>query len=223
MPLRATPSRPTLSREEPELKVVILAGGLGTRISEETVAKPKPLVEIGGKPILWHIMRIYSTRGINEFVICCGYKGHLIKEYFSNYFLHMANVTLDRAANQMEVRGNFAEPWKVTLIDTGDASNAGGRLRRVASLVENNEAFCFTYGDGISFSLRTRPYGIGGTNACGGKRTALDRPAPAIDKGQVVGNQRRTRSGVTASGPSKPAIPHITGLSGRDVGLSLGG
>lgn len=132
------------------MKVIILAGGLGTRISEETVVKPKPMVEIGGRPILWHIMKIYSSHGINEFVICCGYKGYLIKEYFSNYFLHMSDVTFDMSTNEMHIRGKFAEPWKVTLIDTGEASNTGGRLGRVAELVKHDEAFCFTYGDGVA-------------------------------------------------------------------------
>jgi glucose-1-phosphate cytidylyltransferase len=132
------------------LKAVILAGGLGTRISEETVTKPKPLVEIGGRPILWHIMKMYSAHGINDFVICCGYKGYLIKEYFSNYFLHMSDVTFDLASNSSVVRENHAEPWKVTLIDTGEHTNTGGRLRRVGDLVAGDEAFCFTYGDGVS-------------------------------------------------------------------------
>lgn len=132
------------------MKVVILAGGYGTRISEETIARPKPMVEIGGKPILWHIMKTYSSHGLNEFIICCGYKGYLIKEYFSNYFLHMSDVTFDMATNLMEVRGNFAEPWKVTLIETGEGTNTGGRLKRVGELIANDDAFCFTYGDGIS-------------------------------------------------------------------------
>lgn len=132
------------------MKVVILAGGLGTRISEESISKPKPMVEIGGKPILWHIMKIYSAYGLNDFVICCGYKGYLIKEYFSNYFLHMSDVTFDMSSNRMEVHDRFAEPWKVTLIDTGEHSNTGGRLRRVAHLLADEEAFCLTYGDGVS-------------------------------------------------------------------------
>jgi len=132
------------------VKAVILAGGLGTRISEETGTKPKPMVEIGGKPILWHIMKIYSTHGINHFVICCGYKGYLIKEYFSNYFLHMSDITIDMSSNSMEVHDRYAEPWKVTLIDTGESTNTGGRLGRVRDLVAGDEAFCFTYGDGVS-------------------------------------------------------------------------
>lgn len=132
------------------MKAVILAGGLGTRISEETTIRPKPMVEIGGKPILWHIMKIYSHYGINEFVICCGYKGYVIKEYFANYFLHMSNVTFDMTSNKMEVHQRYAEPWRVTLVDTGEDTMTGGRLKRVRNYVENDEAFCFTYGDGVS-------------------------------------------------------------------------
>ena len=132
------------------MKAVILAGGLGTRLSEETATRPKPMVEIGGKPILWHILKMYSHHGINDFVICCGYKGYVIKEYFANYFLHTSDVTFDMAHNKMEVHYKRAEPWKVTLVDTGDESMTGGRLRRVAKYVENEEAFCFTYGDGVS-------------------------------------------------------------------------
>ncbi|PMS36925.1 glucose-1-phosphate cytidylyltransferase [Trinickia symbiotica] len=132
------------------MKVVILAGGLGTRISEDTVNRPKPMIEIGGKPILWHIMKIYSAYGINEFVICCGYKGYMIKEYFANYFLHMSDVTFDMRSNEMQVHQRYAEPWKVTLVDTGELTMTGGRLRRVRDFVKNDEAFCFTYGDGLS-------------------------------------------------------------------------
>jgi glucose-1-phosphate cytidylyltransferase len=129
---------------------VILAGGLGTRISEETIAKPKPMIEIGGMPILWHIMKIYSSHGINEFVICCGYKGYIIKEYFANYFLHMSDVTFVMAHNKMEVHQHFAEPWKVTLVDTGEHTMTGGRLKRVADHIKNEDDFCFTYGDGLA-------------------------------------------------------------------------
>jgi glucose-1-phosphate cytidylyltransferase len=132
------------------MKAVILAGGLGTRISEETYLKPKPMIEIGGKPILWHIMKIYSSHGINDFVICCGYKGYVIKEYFANYFLHMSDVTFDMASNKMDVHQRNAEPWRVTLIDTGDETLTGGRLKRVEDFVKNDEAFCFTYGDGVA-------------------------------------------------------------------------
>lgn len=132
------------------MKAVILAGGLGTRISEETHLKPKPMVEIGGRPILWHILKLYSAHGVNDFVICCGYKGYVIKEYFANYFLHMSDVTFDMSQNTMEVHQKKAEPWRVTLVDTGDATQTGGRLKRVARYLENEEAFCFTYGDGLS-------------------------------------------------------------------------
>ncbi|MES2049023.1 MAG: glucose-1-phosphate cytidylyltransferase [Pseudomonadota bacterium] len=132
------------------MKAVILAGGLGTRISEETHLKPKPMIEIGGHPILWHIMKSYAAHGVNEFVICCGYKGYLIKEYFANYFLHMSDVTFDMQNNSMEVHERHAEPWKVTLVDTGEDTMTGGRLKRVARYVQDDEAFCFTYGDGVS-------------------------------------------------------------------------
>jgi glucose-1-phosphate cytidylyltransferase len=132
------------------MKAVILAGGLGTRLSEETSTRPKPMVEIGGKPILWHILKGYAHHGVNDFVICCGYKGYVIKEYFANYFLHMSDVTFDMRSNRMEVHHKRAEPWKVTLVDTGDDSMTGGRLRRVAQYVRDDEAFCFTYGDGVS-------------------------------------------------------------------------
>jgi glucose-1-phosphate cytidylyltransferase len=132
------------------VKCVILAGGLGTRISEETHLKPKPMIEIGGKPILWHIMKMYSAHGVDDFVICCGYKGYVIKEYFANYFLHMSDVTFDMSHNRMEVHHQKAEPWRVTLVDTGDETLTGGRLKRVAAYVEREEAFCFTYGDGVA-------------------------------------------------------------------------
>ena len=132
------------------MKAVILAGGLGTRLSEETNLKPKPMVEIGGKPILWHIMKMYSTHGINDFVICCGYKGYVIKEYFANYFLHQSDVTFNMKTNSMEVHQERAEPWIITLVDTGDNSMTGGRLGRVAQYIKDEEAFCFTYGDGVS-------------------------------------------------------------------------
>ncbi len=132
------------------MKAVILAGGLGTRLSEESHLRPKPMVEVGGKPILWHIMKIYAAHGVNSFIICCGYKGYVIKEYFANYFLHMSDVTFDMKSNTMEVHHQHAEPWKVTLIDTGDTSGTGGRLRRVKHYLPADEPFCFTYGDGLS-------------------------------------------------------------------------
>jgi glucose-1-phosphate cytidylyltransferase len=132
------------------MKAIILAGGLGTRLSEETVLRPKPMIEIGGRPILWHIMKTYSAHGIHEFIVCCGYKGYMIKEYFANYFLHMSDVTFDMRTNQMEVHQRHAEPWRVTLVDTGDYTLTGGRLKRVAAYIKNETAFCFTYGDGIA-------------------------------------------------------------------------
>jgi len=132
------------------MKAVILAGGLGTRISEETHLKPKPMIEIGGRPILWHIMKSYSFHGINEFIICCGYKGYVIKEYFANYFLHMSDVTFDMRHNRMEVHQQKVEPWQVTLVDTGDETLTGGRLRRVAGYLRGESDFCFTYGDGVA-------------------------------------------------------------------------
>jgi glucose-1-phosphate cytidylyltransferase len=132
------------------MKAVILAGGLGTRLSEETVARPKPMVEIGGRPILWHILKIYSQHGINDFIICCGYKGYLIKEYFANYFLHMSDVTFDISENHMQVHQSVAEPWRVTLVDTGENAGTGGRLRKIAPYLQGENAFCMTYGDGVS-------------------------------------------------------------------------
>ncbi len=132
------------------MKAVILAGGFGTRLSEETLVKPKPMVEIGGRPILWHIMKVYSSHGVNDFVICCGYKGYMIKEYFANYFLHMSDVTFDMATNKMTVHQQHAEPWSVTLVDTGERTLTGGRLKRVQEYIKDEDAFCFTYGDGLS-------------------------------------------------------------------------
>lgn len=132
------------------MKTVILAGGLGTRISEESHLKPKPMIEIGGKPILWHIMKIYSAHGLNEFVVCCGYKGYVIKEYFANYFLHMSDVTFDMVDNRMEVHQRNAEPWRVTLVDTGENTMTGGRLKRVSQYLDAEDSFCLTYGDGVS-------------------------------------------------------------------------
>ena len=129
------------------MKAVVLAGGLGTRISEESISRPKPMIEIGGRPILWHIMKMYSSHGVNDFVICCGYKGYLIKEYFANYFLHMSDVTIDMSSNSIEVHHKKAEPWKVTLVDTGETTQTGGRLRRIKDYID--EDFCMTYGDGV--------------------------------------------------------------------------
>ena len=132
------------------MKAIILAGGLGTRISEETYLKPKPMIEIGGKPILWHVLKMYSSHGVNDFVICCGYKGYVIKEYFANYFLHMSDVTFDMQNNTMQVHQQNAEPWRVSLVDTGENTQTGGRLKRVQNYVKDEKAFCFTYGDGVS-------------------------------------------------------------------------
>lgn len=132
------------------MKAVILAGGLGTRLSEETAIRPKPMVEIGGRPILWHILKLYSQHNINDFVVCCGYKGYMIKEYFANYFLHMSDVTFDMKQNRMEVHQSVAEPWNITLVDTGDLTGTGGRLKKVARYVSADDAFCMTYGDGLS-------------------------------------------------------------------------
>jgi glucose-1-phosphate cytidylyltransferase len=132
------------------VKAIILAGGFGTRLSEETALRPKPMVEIGGMPILWHIMKIYSAHGIDDVIVCCGYKGYVIKEYFANYFLHMSDVTFDMRSNEMRVHRKRAEPWTVTLVDTGEATMTGGRLLRVRHLVEEGERFCFTYGDGVA-------------------------------------------------------------------------
>lgn len=137
-------------KERANLKAIILAGGLGTRISEESAVRPKPMIEIGGRPILWHILKMYSAHGVNEFVICCGYKGYVIKEYFANYFLHMSDVTFDMAHNHMEVHQKYAEPWKVTLVDTGENTMTGGRMKRVAKYLKDEEAFCLTYGDGVA-------------------------------------------------------------------------
>ena len=132
------------------MKAVIFAGGFGTRISEETDLKPKPMIEIGGKPILWHIMKMYSKYGVNDFIICCGYKGYVIKEYFANYFLHQSDVTFHMSENRMEVHNGRAEPWKVTLVDTGESAQTGGRLLAVSQFLNNDESFCLTYGDGVS-------------------------------------------------------------------------
>lgn len=158
------------------MKAVILAGGLGTRISEETSIKPKPMVEIGGKPILWHILKSYSSHGINDFVICCGYKGYVIKEFFANYFLHTSDVTFDIRNNTMEVHEQYAEPWKVTLIDTGENTMTGGRLKRVKRFVQNEEAFCFTYGDGVSDIDITQSIAFHKTHGKLGTMTAVQPP-----------------------------------------------
>ncbi len=132
------------------MKAVILAGGLGTRLSEETSVRPKPMVEIGGRPILWHILKMYSAHGVNDFILCCGYKSYVIKEYFANYFLHSSDVTFHMKENRVEILEQRAEPWSVTLVETGDSTMTGGRLKRVSRYLQNEDAFCFTYGDGVS-------------------------------------------------------------------------
>jgi glucose-1-phosphate cytidylyltransferase len=143
------------------MKAIILAGGLGTRISEESHRKPKPMIEIGGKPILWHIMKQYSAHGIQDFIICLGYKGYAIKDFFANYFLHTSDVTFDMRNNKMEVHQNYSEPWRVTLVDTGEETMTGGRLKRAGHYLENDETFCFTYGDAV-LGFTEKPRGDGG-------------------------------------------------------------
>jgi len=179
------------------MKAVILAGGLGTRISEETHLKPKPMIEIGGKPILWHIMKLYSAHGVNEFVICCGYKGYYIKEYFANYFLHMSDVTFDMANNRMQVHERHAEPWKVTLVDTGDDTMTGGRLKRVARYVQDDEAFCLTYGDGVSDVDISRQISFHRQHGRAATVTAVQPPgrygALQIDGARVAGFMEKPR------------------------------
>jgi glucose-1-phosphate cytidylyltransferase len=179
------------------MKAIILAGGLGTRISEETHLRPKPMIEIGGKPILWHIMKMYSAYGVNDFVICCGYKGYIIKEYFSNYFLHMSDVTFDMATNRMHVHQQKAEPWSVTLVDTGDETMTGGRLKRVAAHVRDEEAFCFTYGDGVSNVDIGKTIAAHRAHRKWATVTAVKPPgrygALKIEGGQVVGFTEKPR------------------------------
>lgn len=179
------------------MKAVILAGGYGTRISEETDLRPKPMVEIGGKPILWHLMKIYSAYGIHDFVICLGYKGYMIKEYFANYFLHMSDVTFDMQNNKMEVHQQNAEPWKVTLVDTGEKVMTGGRLKRVKNYLNPNEDFCMTYGDGLSdidISASIKSHKDSGLLAT---VTAVQPPGRfgvlCLDKNKVTGFEEKPR------------------------------
>lgn len=176
------------------MKAIILAGGLGTRISEETHLKPKPMVEIGGRPILWHVMKIYSAHGINEFVICAGYKGYLIKEYFANYFLHMSDVTFDLKNNKLEVHHRRSEPWKVTVIDTGDSTMTGGRLRRVREFLDD-KPFCFTYGDGVGDVDITKLVAFHNEQRCMATLTGVQPPGRfgtlEIDGQQVVRFQEK--------------------------------
>jgi glucose-1-phosphate cytidylyltransferase len=171
------------------MKAVILAGGLGTRLSEETHLKPKPMVEIGGRPILWHILKMYSAHGINEFIICAGYKGYVIKEYFANYFLHMSDVTFQMSDNKMEVHRRKAEPWKVTIIDTGEDTMTGGRLARVAQFLDD-ETFCFTYGDGVSDVDITASIAFHRTH---GKRATLTAVQPPGRYGSLLFNRTDDR------------------------------
>ena len=172
------------------MKAVILAGGLGTRFAEETSLRPKPMIEIGGRPVLWHIMKIYAAHGVTDFVICCGYKGYVIKEYFANYFLHMSDVTFDMRANEMIVHEKRAEPWRVTLVDTGDESMTGGRLRRVADHVKDEEFFFFTYGDGVGDIDITRSIDFHRDHGKLATMTATYPPgrfgALEIEKGQIT-------------------------------------
>ncbi len=176
------------------MKAVILAGGLGTRISEETHLKPKPMIEVGGRPILWHILKIYSQHGINDFVICCGYKGYVIKEYFANYFLHSSDVTFDMSTNQMEVHQQNAEPWKVTLVDTGESTLTGGRLRRVASYLDGG-SFCFTYGDGVADVDLTALIAFHRNEGRWATLTAVQPPGRfgslAFERGRVLGFEEK--------------------------------
>jgi len=162
------------------MKAVILAGGLGTRISEESHLRPKPMIEIGGKPILWHIMKMYSAHGVNEFIICLGYKGYVIKEYFANYFLHMSDVTFDMAHNRMEVHEQKAEPWRVTLVDTGEHTQTGGRLRAVRNYLMPGETFCFTYGDGVADLDLTKEIAFHRSH---GKMATVCAVQPPVDTG----------------------------------------
>jgi glucose-1-phosphate cytidylyltransferase len=179
------------------MKAVILAGGLGTRISEETHLRPKPMIEIGGKPILWHIMKIYSAHGVNDFIVCCGYKGYLIKEYFANYFLHMSDVTFHMTRNEMEVHEQKVEPWRVTLVDTGDNTMTGGRLKRVADYLRGEQAFCFTYGDGIADVDISRLIEFHGGHGKLATITAVTPPgrygALEVDGSRVVGFTEKPR------------------------------
>ena len=173
------------------MKAVILAGGLGTRLAEETHVRPKPMVEIGGQPLLWHIMKTYSAHGVNEFIVCCGYKGYMIKEYFANYFLHVSDVTFDISENRMEVHREWAEPWKVTLVDTGDGTHTGGRLKKITEYVGDDDAFCMTYGDGLADIDVTALIGFHRSHGRLATVTAVKPPgrfgALELDGGRVIG------------------------------------
>lgn len=180
------------------MKAVLLAGGLGTRISEESISRPKPMIEIGGKPILWHILKMYSHHGINDFIICCGYKGYLIKEYFANYFLHTSDVTFDMQRNSMEVHQRYAEPWRVTLVDTGETTMTGGRLRRVAAYLAGEDCFCFTYGDGVADVNITKVIDFHRQHGC------MATLAATLPPGRFGALDIRTEDGRVASFKEKP-------------------
>ena len=203
------------------MKAVILAGGLGTRISEESASRPKPMVQIGGMPILWHLLKLYSAHGINDFVICCGYKGYMIKEYFANYFLHMSDVTFDMANNRMEVHQHKAEPWKVTLVDTGEHTMTGGRLKRVASYLKDEEAFCLTYGDGLSDHNIAQSIQFHKTHGKQATVTAVQPPgrygALALDGTQVGGFLEKPKGeGGWINGGFFVLSPQVLGLIADD-------
>jgi glucose-1-phosphate cytidylyltransferase len=203
------------------MKAVILAGGLGTRISEETHLKPKPMIEIGGKPVLWHIMKLYSAHGVNDFIICCGYKGYIIKEYFANYFLHMSDVTFDMQNNQMEVHQHNAEPWRVTLVDTGDETLTGGRLKRVAAYLKDERAFCFTYGDGVADIDITSLIAFHKSHGLDATVTAVQPPgrygALEMDGDRVTGFAEKPRGdGGFINGGFFVLSPRCIGLIGGD-------
>ncbi len=202
------------------MKVVILAGGRGTRMAEETEVRPKPMVEIGGKPILWHIMKIYSAYGHNEFIICCGYKGYVIKEYFAHYFLHMSDVTFDMESNSMEVHEKNAEPWRVTVVDTGEHTDTGGRLKRIECYL-NEENFCFTYGDGVSDVDINRLIGFHEENGRLATVTAVRPPGRFgtfnLEKARIVGfKEKPDRDGSWINGGFFVLSPRILGYISGD-------
>tara|TARA_B100000780_G_scaffold244164_1_gene187662 strand:+ start:1679 stop:2452 length:774 start_codon:yes stop_codon:yes gene_type:complete len=204
------------------LKAVILAGGLGTRLAEETSVRPKPMVEIGGRPILWHIMKSYSHHGINDFIICCGYRGYMIKEYFANYFLHMSDVTFDMKTNKMEIHRDRTEPWTVTLLDTGDSSMTGGRLLRVKEYLKEDEAFCFTYGDGLSDVNIAATIEFHNSHQKLATVTATYPPgrfgALRIDKNQVISFEEKPQGdGVMINGGYFVLSPEIFNLINGDT------
>ena len=204
------------------MKAVILAGGLGTRLAEETSVRPKPMVEIGGRPILWHIMKSYSHHGINDFIICCGYRGYMIKEYFANYFLHMSDVTFDMKTNKMEIHRDRTEPWTVTLLDTGDSSMTGGRLLRVKEYLKEDEAFCFTYGDGLSDVNIAATIEFHNSHQKLATVTATYPPgrfgALRIDKNQVISFEEKPQGdGVMINGGYFVLSPEIFNLINGDT------